>query len=146
MIPNDPFATQQLAIVRQSMPAPATNKLGNGKINLDEFDEEINGINLSKLFSAYGPPLSSNLNHKAPIPVQGGGHNIQGNMGESEKDEYGEEDDEDDNPDFTSFDEPIVVRLMANMFSSKKSVQEGIQMLPEISLDKIRREIEYMKA
>jgi hypothetical protein len=25
------------------------------KINLQEFDEEINGVNLSKLFSAYGP-------------------------------------------------------------------------------------------
>jgi hypothetical protein len=35
---------------------------------------------------------------------------------------------------------------MANMFSQKKSVQEGLQMLPDIPLDKIRRELEYIKA
>lgn len=39
-----------------------------------------------------------------------------------------------------------MVRLMANMFSAKKSVLEGMQMLPEISLEKIRREIEVVKA
>ena len=55
-------------------------------------------------------------------------------------------DDEEDDPDFSNFDEPIVIRLMANMFSQKKSVQEGIEMLPEISLDKIRREIDNMRA
>jgi len=31
-------------------------------INLEDFDEEINGINLSKLFNAYGP--SSIVDHE----------------------------------------------------------------------------------
>lgn len=35
--------------------APAQSKKPGQKINLDDFDDEINGINLSKLFSAYGP-------------------------------------------------------------------------------------------
>ncbi len=33
----------------------STAPITNGKINLDDFDEEISGINLSKLFTAYGP-------------------------------------------------------------------------------------------
>jgi hypothetical protein len=37
---------------QQSAPEVKKNKT---KINLEEFDEEINGVNLSKLFSAYGP-------------------------------------------------------------------------------------------
>ena len=35
---------------------------------------------------------------------------------------------------------------MANMFASKKSVREGLEMLPEISLDKVRRDLDYMRA
>lgn len=35
--------------------APVFGNNTLGKINLDEFDEEISGINLSKLFTAYGP-------------------------------------------------------------------------------------------
>jgi len=31
-------------------------------------------------------------------------------------------DNDEDDPDFSGFDEPIVIRLMANMFSQKKSV------------------------
>jgi hypothetical protein len=56
------------------------------------------------------------------------------------------EDEEEQDPDFSSFDEPIIIRLMANMFSQKKSVQEGLQMLPEISLEKVRRELDYLRA
>lgn len=37
------------------MRMPAAGGGGKKLISLDEFDEEINGINLSKLFSAYGP-------------------------------------------------------------------------------------------
>ena len=33
-----------------------------------------------------------------------------------------------------------MIRLMTNMFSQKKSVQEGLEMLPEISLEKLRAE------
>lgn len=53
---------------------------------------------------------------------------------------------DEDDVDFSSFDEPIVIRLMANMFNQKKSVLEGLQMLPEIPLDKIRRELDYIRA
>ena len=56
------------------------------------------------------------------------------------------EDDDDENPDFSGFDEPIVIRLMANMFSQKKSVKEGLQMLPEISIEKIKKELDNLKA
>jgi hypothetical protein len=56
-------------------------------------------------------------------------------------------DDEDEDMDFSSLGtEPLVIRLMASMFSQKKSVQEGLEMLPPISLDKVRREIDYMRA
>lgn len=53
--------------------------------------------------------------------------------------------DTDDDPDFSNFEEPIIVRLMANMFGQKKSVQEGLEMLPEISVDKIERELKSLK-
>jgi len=45
---------------------------------------------------------------------------------------------EEDDPDFSAFDEPVISRLMANMFSQKKVVQE---VLPEINLDKLKKEL-----
>ena len=54
-------------------------------------------------------------------------------------DNSGDEDDyEEDDPDFSAFDEPVIIRLMANMFSQKKVVQE---FLPEINLDKLKKEL-----
>lgn len=64
-------------------------------------------------------------------------------LGEDVSDNCGSEDED---ADFSNFQEPIVIRLMANMFSQKKSVKEGIEMLPEISLEKIRRDLDYMRA
>ena len=32
------------------------------------------------------------------------------------------------------------------MFSQKKSVLEGMQMLPDINIEKIKRELEYVRA
>lgn len=116
------------------------NQARKGKqLNMDEFDEEISGVNLSKLFSAYGPVTQTT----------GGARihpNVQMNNSAIDDPTNLDEDDDEDDPDFSSFDEPIVVRLMTNMFNQKKSVQEGLQMLPEIPLDKIRRELDYLRA
>jgi hypothetical protein len=110
-------------------------------VNLGEFDEEINGINLSKLFSAYGPstvvdPVKS-LKRLSP-KNRSAGFNMR-LLGEEESNEDEEE------PDFSNFEEPIIIRLMAGMFGQKKSVQEGLEMLPEISVDKIGKELKSLK-
>jgi hypothetical protein len=126
-----------------------------GKISLADFDEEINGINMSKLFSAYGPSTvidpsksfprrtktqgQARLNSQSPMNASAG-INRQSLVNEADTNE-----DSDDDPDFSNFEEPIIVRLMANMFGQKKSVQEGLEMLPEISVDKIERELKSLK-
>jgi hypothetical protein len=40
-------------------------------------------------------------------------------------------------------DETIVIKLMANMFSKKKSVREKLLMDPNISIDKLKKEIRW---
>jgi hypothetical protein len=42
------------------------------KINLDDFDEEINGINLSKLFTAYGPVTQTTGGARIHPPIANG--------------------------------------------------------------------------
>jgi len=110
-------------------------------VNLGEFDEEINGINLSKLFSAYGPSTvvdpAKSLKRLSP-KNRSAGFNMR-LLGEEESNEDEEE------PDFSNFEEPIIIRLMAGMFGQKKSVQEGLEMLPEISVDKIGKELKSLK-
>ena len=126
------------------------------KINIDDFDDEINGINLSKLFSAYGPStmldrdtlkMRKNRTQAGFRQKLASPHNeylrksLPTYAGEEGADMYyenEEDEDEEDNPDFSGFDEPVVIRLMANMFSQKKVVQE---VLPEISLEKLRKEL-----
>lgn len=39
-------------------------------------------------------------------------------------------------------EEPMVIRLVTSIFSKKKSVKERLQMLPNISLDKLKKELE----
>ena len=83
---------------------------------------------------------SSSPNSYLPrTAVMGGGHPAL-LQGEHEFTTDEEDDQDEENPDFSGFDEPIVIRLMTNMFSQKKSVQEGLEMLPEISLEKLRAE------
>jgi hypothetical protein len=56
--------------------------------------------------------------------------------------DFTDEDDEEEDPDFSGFDEPVIIRLMSTMFSQKKTAQ---QILPEISLEKLRKEIYEMR-
>jgi len=133
------------------------------KFNLDDFDEEINGINLSKLFSAYGPSslvekeatlnLRKNRTQAGPRFGDSASPNAAAlrkslpdslpHFGAAHTEEFTDEDpDEEEDPDFSGFDEPVVIRLMANMFSQKKIVQE---VLPEISLEKLKKELYEMR-
>jgi hypothetical protein len=120
--------------------------------NIEDFDEEINGINLSKLFSVYGPNsnenkkrakkrLSDNPNKKqysSRVRSSGGGStkrslvNDSNNVNAREEEEAAEDD-----------DETIVIKLMANMFTKKKSVREKLLMDPAISVDKLRQELRW---
>ena len=75
---------------------------------MEDFDEEISGINLSKLFSAYGPVTQTTGGariHPRPAPYMNDSQDID------------EDIDGDENLDFSGFDEPIIVRLMSNMFN-----------------------------
>jgi uncharacterized protein HemY len=42
-------------------------------------------------------------------------------------------------------EEPLVIRLMASMFTKKHSVRERLQMIPAISLEKLRKELNTLK-
>lgn len=43
-------------------------------LNMQEFDEEINGVNLGKLFSIYGPNSVENKKRRANTMGRSGGH------------------------------------------------------------------------
>ncbi len=104
------------------------------KFNLGDFDEEINGVNLSKLFMAYGPSsivekeMLIRRNKTQAGPRAGGGPLINESQSPSAHHQapktaaimHGEQDfttDEEDEADFSGFDEPIIIRLMTNMFA-----------------------------
>lgn len=92
-----------------------------GTIKLGAFEEEVSGINLSKLFSVYGPQSTQEKKKRKETQVE---------VEESEDDEDSEDEDE----------EPLIIQLMESMFTRKKTVLESEQMISEISVDEIRKE------
>jgi hypothetical protein len=144
---SQPLSHQAHHNVTSNRRLPAPSVPGSGKLNLEDFDEEINGVNLSKLFSAYGPssmvdkegphgrfgPPRRNKTQGARRPAREAsegkpataGYPAGARVQNSPYEDHSGEDDEEE-PDFSSFDEPIVIRLMANMFAQKKSVREGL--------------------
>eukprot|EP00347_Sterkiella_histriomuscorum_P013435 403364716 len=148
-------------------------------LNLDEFDEEINGVNLGKLFSVYGPNSVEHKKNYQRRSTMGNNNNRDGRGSQDGRSSSlekrrinqealdttfpqhnGQTNDQTDgrlgadqiNNTFSDFDikskddfsqeEPIVIRLMlSSMFTKKKSVKERMQMLPNISVDKLKKEL-----
>ena len=123
---------------------------------MDEFDEEINGINLGKLFSVYGPNSVENkrkslsgigLSKKESGHLKSGRRHSLGLEGAADGGTKSDGDqiysDDEDNEKNTKYDsEPtIVIKLMASMFTKKKSVRERMMMIPAISVEKLRKEL-----
>lgn len=121
---------------------------------MSDFDEEINGVNLGKLFSIYGPNSvehkklmrGSNMSSYMRGASSGEKRNIKSGRSTSLKLNHTSNENDPPLPAKNSSPEKesedfIVIKLMANMFTKKKSVRERLQMLPSISIDKLKKEL-----